>query len=125
VENDLLTAKTFTPRHLVTAALRRTRLLLACPEEPLAAALRQASAALSWQAPRFGWLETAHRSTRQGSLMRFGGIVGESGLALSGLPEEMKELLWLASLLHVGKGASMGFGRIALEGGGPRESGAG
>lgn len=114
--NDLVTGEGFQPSHLISAALRRTYLLLGRPTEETARRIRMAGRDLSWQNARFGWLETTRRSSRQESLMRFGGIVGEADLDLGGMPEDIKELIWLASILHVGKGASMGFGRIVLEG---------
>jgi hypothetical protein len=114
--DDLLTGAQFRPAHLIAAALRRTTLLLGPPAEATAQRIRATAQALHWIAPRFGWLETTRRSTRQAATMRFGGIVGKAGLDLSGAPD-MWALLWLASILHLGKGASMGFGRIALDDG--------
>ncbi|MCS6891249.1 MAG: CRISPR system precrRNA processing endoribonuclease RAMP protein Cas6 [Rhodovarius sp.] len=111
---DLLTGRSLRPGHLVAAALRRLRLLgFAIPAE-LAEAARSAAGDLAFREARLGWLETTRFSTRQQSSMQLGGIVGEALLDLRGRPATWP-LLWAAGILHLGKGASMGFGRIEAE----------
>lgn len=110
---DLLTGRNFQPHHLLAAALRRLIGLFGAPDPAAVRPLREAACALAWNEPRFGWLETVRRSTRQQTTMRLGGIVGEARLDLDRTPA-LWPLLWWASVLHVGKGASMGFGRIDL-----------
>lgn len=113
LRGDLVTGRNLTVAQLVGAILRRARLLgVAMPETLMTNANAKASS-LSWHEPRFGWLETTRFSTRQQTRMQLGGIVGEARLDLRAAPE-LWPLLWLASILHVGKGASMGFGRIEL-----------
>ncbi len=113
LHGDLLTGTTLTVTRLVDAILRRARLLNVPVPETLVASAREQAAMLSWQEPRFGWLETTRFSTRQQTRMQLGGIVGQARLDLRAAPD-VWPLLWLASMLHVGKGASMGFGRIEL-----------
>ncbi|WP_135467876.1 CRISPR system precrRNA processing endoribonuclease RAMP protein Cas6 [Crenalkalicoccus roseus] len=108
---DLLTARTLRPGHLVGAALRRLRLLGFGPSPDLAAAARKEAEGLAFAAARLGWLETTRFSSRQNSAMQFGGIVGEAVLDLRGAPHVWPPL-WAASILHLGKGAAMGFGRV-------------
>lgn len=114
---DLLTRRNFAPHHLLAAAQRRLNGLFGAPYPAVFRPLLDAGRALAWNEPRFGWLETVRRSTRQQAIMRLGGIVGEARLDLAGTAP-LWPLLWWASVLHVGKGASMGFGRIGLGGAG-------
>ncbi|GGG15801.1 hypothetical protein GCM10010964_00120 [Caldovatus sediminis] len=108
---DLLTGRTLLPGHLVGAALRRLR-ILGLPASPaLADAARAEAATLRFEQPRLGWVETTRFSSRQNSAMQMGGIVGEALLDLE-RARHVWPLLWAASVLHLGKGASMGFGRI-------------
>jgi hypothetical protein len=116
---DLLTGRHFMPHHLLAAALRRVAGLFGSPDPAVVRPLLDAARALAWAEPRFGWLETVRRSTRQQATMRLGGIVGEAHLSLAAAPG-LWPLLWWASVLHVGKGASMGFGRVTLDGTGTR-----
>ncbi|MCC7284439.1 MAG: CRISPR system precrRNA processing endoribonuclease RAMP protein Cas6 [Acetobacteraceae bacterium] len=115
LEGDLLTRRSFAPHHLVAAALRRTTGLFGSPDAATRRQLLDHARALAWTSPRFGWLETVRRSTRQQATMRLGGIVGTAELDLS-KAAALWPVLWSASVLHVGKGASMGFGQIDLTG---------
>lgn len=108
---DLLTGRTLRPAHLIGAALRRLRALGLPASSALADAARAEAAALHFEQPRLGWIETTRFSTRQNSAMQMGGIVGDALLDL-GRARHVWPLLWAASILHLGKGASMGFGRI-------------
>ncbi len=113
LRGDLVTGRSLTPAHILEATLRRARLLgLVEPERDLSQ-LRELARLLAWRDARFGWLETTRFSSRQDTKMQLGGIVGEAWLDLAPSPE-LWPWLRLASLLHVGKGASMGFGRIEL-----------
>ncbi|MCX8134568.1 MAG: CRISPR system precrRNA processing endoribonuclease RAMP protein Cas6 [Roseococcus sp.] len=111
---DLLTGRTLRPIHLVEAALRRLRLLGFALPAALAQAARGQAAGLAFREARLGWLETTRVSSRQRSRMQLGGIVGEALLDLRGRPA-LWPPLWAAGILHLGKGASMGFGRIDVE----------
>lgn len=114
LQGDLLTGRTLRPAHLVAAALRRLRLLGVAIPPDAAAAARAEAAELSFSASRLGWLETTRFSSRQATTMRLGGIVGEATVSLRRAPH-LWPLLWAASLLHLGKAAAMGFGRIELD----------
>jgi hypothetical protein len=114
LRGDLLTGRSLTPGHVVAAAFRRLRGLGLALPEGLAEAARREAATLRFDAPRLGWLETTRFSTRQNTLMRLGGIVGEATLDLREAPH-VWPLLWATSILHLGKGASMGFGSIEAE----------
>jgi hypothetical protein len=111
---DLVTGRSLTPQHLLAAALRRLRLLGLAVPAALAEAARAHGAGLGFERARLGWLETTRVSSRQRSAMQLGGIVGEAFLDLRERPG-LWPLLWAASILHLGKGASMGFGRIEAE----------
>lgn len=111
---DLLTGRDFAPHHLVAAALRRLAGFFGSPGRAIAHPLIESAATLAWREPSFGWLETVRHSTRQRTIMRLGGIVGAAGLDLAEAPQ-LWPVLWWAAALHVGKGASMGFGRIELK----------
>ncbi len=113
IQGDLVTGAHFTPTHLVSAAIRRREGLLGPLSAEERARLLDRARQLTWDAPRFGWVETKRRSSRQETLMAFGGIVGEATLDLSDATE-LWPLIWLTSILHLGKGASMGFGRLEL-----------
>ena len=113
LQGDLVTGARFTPTHLASAALRRRELLLGPLSTEERSSLLDRSRELTWRAPSFGWVETKRRSSRQEMLMAFGGIVGEATLDLSNAVE-LWPLIWLTSILHLGKGASMGFGRVEL-----------
>ena len=114
LSGDLVTGATLTPRHLVEAAARRLRWLGFAGFAALGQAARAEAAALAFAQSRFGWLETTRHSTRQGGTMQLGGIVGEASLDLCGT-RHFWPLLWAGTVLHLGKGAAMGFGRIEAQ----------
>lgn len=111
---DLLTGLGLLPEHLVAAALRRLRMLGLPMPAGLGEAARAEAAGLRFGRQRLGWVETTRFSSRQNSAMQLGGIVGEAVLDISGT-RHVWPLLWAASVLHLGKAASMGFGRIEAE----------
>lgn len=113
LQNDLVTPGSLTPLMLANAAARRVALLgLSFPQEIIVRGRAQARA-LAFAGSRLRWLETSRFSTRQEMRMQFGGIVGEATVDLAEKPD-LARLLHAASFLHVGKGASMGFGRIRI-----------
>ncbi len=63
--------------------------------------------------PHLAWHDWERYSNRQQTKMVFGGLLGT--LDLEG---DLASLLRAAEILHVGKGATFGLGRIAVEGGG-------
>lgn len=114
LRGDLVTARSLSPQHLIAASSRRLRLLGLDLPQASSAAPTATSEQLRFDDPRLGWLETTRFSGRQNSAMQLGGIVGEAKLDLTPA-RQLWPLLWAASILHLGKGASMGFGRIEVE----------
>jgi hypothetical protein len=127
IRNGLAESVTF--RELAFAMLRRT-LELAWFHVPGAEIdwsfrplLDQAAAIRA--TPRLAWHDWERYSNRQQTKMLFGGLVGT--LALEGDLAPFIPLLRTAEILHVGKGATFGLGRIAVEASGhatPRIEGA-
>ena len=115
--NDLVTPARFRPAHLLGAAVRRASLLTYSQTgHPIPAdfrALKAAAAPVAWIGARFGWVETRRFSTRQQARLAMGGIVGEATLDAAALGP-LWPFLWLGQTLHLGKGASMGFGRYRI-----------
>lgn len=111
---DLLTGRNLLPTHLVAAALRRLRMLGLPVPTDLWQAARAESANLQFEEKRLGWIETTRFSSRQNTAMQIGGIVGDAVLGIGGT-RHVWPLLWAGSILHLGKGASMGFGRMEVE----------
>jgi hypothetical protein len=105
-------------RSLVLAMIRRT-LELAWFHVPGAAIdwtfrpLLDHAAALR-STPHVAWHDWERYSNRQQRKVTLGGLLGT--LDLEGeIPETLATLLRTAEILHVGKGATFGLGRIALE----------
>jgi CRISPR-associated endoribonuclease Cas6 len=105
-------------RSLVLAMIRRT-LELAWFHVPGAAIdwtfrpLLDHAAALR-STPRVAWHDWERYSNRQQRKVTLGGLLGT--LDLEGdIPEPLAILLRTAEILHVGKGATFGLGRIALQ----------
>ncbi len=63
-------------------------------------------------ASRLRWFDWERYSNRQRSKMRLGGVVGE--LDLEGDLRPFSALLRTAEVIHVGKGATFGLGRVAI-----------
>lgn len=114
LRGDLLTGRNLLPEHLVAASRRRLRLLGLALPEAVADTVHGDPVNLRFDDPRLGWLETTRFSSRQNAAMQMGGIVGEAMLDLR-QASHIWPLLWAASILHLGKGASMGFGQIHVE----------
>jgi hypothetical protein len=115
--NDLVTPAAFRPAYLLGAAVRRVSLLVqsqtGVPLEADFRALKAAAAPVEWIETRLGWVETRRYSTRQQARLAMGGIVGEAALDIARLGP-LWSFLWLGQALHLGKGASMGFGRYRI-----------
>lgn len=110
---DLVTPERLTAAMLIDAAVRRVR-LLGLPAPPLMLVrAREQGRELHLNRPRLRWCETVRVSTRQNMRLHFGGIVGEAEVDCAAAAEAAA-LLHAATVLHLGKGAAMGFGRIAL-----------
>ena len=63
-------------------------------------------------ATRTRWADWQRYSNRQGASMKLGGVVGE--LDLEGDLAPFSTLLRAAEIVHVGKGATFGLGRVAV-----------
>lgn len=115
---DLVTPQRLTPADLFGMAVRRVaairRIHGGLTDTIDFRALKQAAQGLRWDASRLYWTETARRSSRQHMLMQFGGVMGELRVDLRATPG-LWPFLWLSQWLHVGKGASMGFGQIRVD----------
>ncbi len=113
LKGDLVVPERLTPAMLVHAALRRARALgLPLPQE-LAVAARTQAMRLAFDRAHLRWCETRRYSSRQDMLMAFGGVVGRAELDLTSAAA-VASILEVAAITHLGKGACMGFGRIAL-----------
>lgn len=114
LKGDLVVPERLTPNILVNATIRRASGLgLNLPNELIVAA-RAEAAQLHFEDPNLRWSETHRYSSRQRMLMAFGGIIGQARLNLTSSPA-VAAILSLATVTHLGKGACMGFGRIALQ----------
>ncbi|MBI2528924.1 MAG: CRISPR system precrRNA processing endoribonuclease RAMP protein Cas6 [Candidatus Rokubacteria bacterium] len=70
------------------------------------------AAAARAQPMRLRWIDASRFSARQRRRITLGGLVGE--VALDGVGPTLRRLLEAGTVLHGGKGASMGFGQLAL-----------
>ncbi len=75
--------------------------------------LRPCFEAMSEFSAQLKWIDYSRFSNRQQRKLLMGGLVGDV-CALEPLPDNLRCWWRAASLLHVGKGASMGLGKIAL-----------
>ena len=114
----LVSQDRFRFHHLFSSLLRRISLLTAFhTDDPLEtdfAGLTQAAHVLEPSRTRLRWHEWARYSSRQDTLVKMGGLVGE--IELSGLDlEPFWPYLWLGQWTHAGKGAVMGLGRYRID----------
>ncbi|MEY6433638.1 CRISPR system precrRNA processing endoribonuclease RAMP protein Cas6 [Thioalkalicoccus limnaeus] len=114
-------ARDLTAADLVQALYRRLRILSQLYGETDAAfdlheAARQTTA-LRLDPSALTWHEWTRYSTRQDTLMQFGGLIGEVRLEGPSLPA-IWPALWLGQWTHLGKGTAFGLGgyRIRVEG---------
>ncbi len=116
-QGALVTAATFTPRHLLGALVRRASLLAqyhgAGALDLDFKDLRSRAAAARFIATDLVWREWTRLSARQGRMIPMGGLIGSAVLPMADL-EPFWPLLQLAPALHVGKGTVMGLGAVAL-----------
>jgi len=114
----LVSQNRFRFHHLFSSLLRRISLLTAFhADDPLEtdfAGLSQAAHALELNNTRLRWHEWVRFSSRQGTLVKMGGLVGEIELAGANL-ESFWPYLWLGQWTHAGKGAVMGLGRYRID----------
>ncbi|MDS4020453.1 MAG: CRISPR system precrRNA processing endoribonuclease RAMP protein Cas6 [Candidatus Competibacter sp.] len=99
--------------HLFGSLLRRISLLIAFHGDRSLDAdfptLARAADAVSPTATRLRWRDWSRYSSRQGTAVPMGGLVGEIALSGAGL-EPFWPWLWLGQWTHAGKGAVMGLG---------------
>jgi hypothetical protein len=116
-KGTLVTAATFTPRHLLGALVRRASLLAqyhgAGALDLDFKDLRSRAAAAAFVATDLLWRDWARHSARQGRMIPMGGLVGTAVLPMAGL-EPFWPLLRLSPALHIGKGTVMGLGGVTL-----------
>ncbi len=117
IGGDLVTQQRLTPTELFGTVVRRVaavrRVHGGLTDEIDFRDLKRAAEDLCWDAARLHWVETTRRSARQQALMQFGGLIGQVQIDLRE-STALWPFLWLSQWLHVGKGASMGFGQIRI-----------
>lgn len=114
-DGRLLTPETLTAPDVVMSLVRRFGLLATFfgrePVELDFAALKTAAQDARLLEPRLFWRDLFRRSSRQQARLGIGGVIGEAVLDL-GDHEALRAVMGWAPLLHVGKGATMGLGRV-------------
>lgn len=116
-EGKLLTPDTLTAGDIVMAVVRRLGLLATFfgdkPVDMDFRALKAAARQSRLDEATLSWRELVRRSSRQKATLSMGGIVGDTVVDLGGDAGLAAALAW-APLIHVGKGASMGLGRVEV-----------
>jgi hypothetical protein len=120
-DGHFLGARELTATDLVQALYRRLRSLARqygeTPEDAESFDLHAArlwAVDLEWQPQDLRWHEWTRYSSRQDSLMQFGGLVGAVRLSGPGLAP-LWPALWLGQWVHLGKGTTFGLGGCGLE----------
>jgi hypothetical protein len=113
--NDLVTPDRFTPGELGIAVRRRlTSLAKYHGGGRIEERSDERFADSKWLDGRIRWKEWTRFSSRQGTKMQMGGLVGEAVLELNGL-ESIWPWLWAGQFSHAGKATSMGLGRYDID----------
>ncbi|MFZ5653800.1 MAG: CRISPR system precrRNA processing endoribonuclease RAMP protein Cas6 [Pseudomonadota bacterium] len=117
VGGDLVTPGRLRFRDFFSQLLRRISLLsyfhTDTPLETDFRALVQAAENVALAEPELRWQDWTRHSSRQGTLLQMGGLVGGFMLAGEALAP-FWPYLWLGQWTHAGKGAVMGLGRYRL-----------
>jgi len=117
VGEKLMSSKNFSAPAFCAAVLRRFGLLshfFGDGAAPLDfSALKQEAMAVRAENIDLQWMKLYRHSNRQKARQSIGGILGEVTLDLSQAPN-LRALMGWAPVLHVGKGTSMGLGRVEL-----------
>ncbi len=117
-EGRLVSQDRFRFHHLFSNLLRRISLLTAFhTDDPLEtdfAGLTRAARTVELSHAHLRWHEWARFSSRQDTLVKMGGLIGEIGLEGADL-EPFWPYLWLGQWTHAGKGAVMGLGRYRID----------
>ena len=117
-QGRMVTPQTFSAGIFAMAVVRRFGLLSAfygndergAPDFP---ALKREAEAVGLSDARLEWHSLYRHSSRQGARQSISGLLGEVGLDLSAAPALRRILAW-APVIHVGKGTSMGLGRVMV-----------
>jgi len=117
LQNREVTSKTFTFYALFSVLMRRISMLHAFHTDQSLAldfkALSSAAREVGLLDNTLRWHDWARYSSRQSSLVKMGGLVGE--ITLEGaILEPFWELLWLGQFVQVGKGTVMGLGHYTI-----------
>lgn len=100
---------------IIRAALRRLVAVLGSwgtGVPTISGELVRASHSVAILEQRLTWQDMVRKSSRQGSLMRLGGVIGH--VVYGKVPAVLVELLQQISLLHIGKQTSFGLGAIRV-----------
>ena len=118
-DGRLLTPETLTGPDIAMTLVRRLGLLATFFGRDGAGldfpSLKAAAARVRLLEPKVVWRDLFRRSSRQNARLGIGGVVGSARLDL-GPDETLRRVMAWAPVLHVGKGASMGLGRVELVG---------
>jgi hypothetical protein len=114
---DLVTPTTFAARHLLSNLVRRISMLMYFHTgEALSAdfpALKAAANRVKIVSCDLHWLDLTRKSSRQGTTMQMGGVIGTVGIDL-GEAEALWPYLWIGQFTQAGKGTTMGLGRYRV-----------
>ncbi|MXX11011.1 MAG: CRISPR system precrRNA processing endoribonuclease RAMP protein Cas6 [Nitrospira sp. SB0677_bin_15] len=119
VHGRLVTPDAFTFKVLFSTLLRRISLLTAfhsdTPLETDFAGLSRMAEAIPITSHELRWHEWTRYSSRQGSLMQLGGLLGTAAFESSTLAH-FWPYIWLGQWTHAGKNTSMGLGKYQIIG---------
>lgn len=114
---NLVAPTTFAARHLLSSLVRRISMLMYFHTgHPLSADFRALKAAASCAqigSRDLRWLDLTRKSSRQGTMMQMGGIVGRMEIHLGGA-EALWPYLWIGQFTQAGKGTTMGLGHYRI-----------
>lgn len=114
-DGRLVTPEALTAPDLIMALVRRLGLLMGFFGGGTAGldfrALKAAAAEARLADADLAWRDLARRSARQAARLGIGGVTGTATLDLGPDPALARLMAW-SPVLHVGKGASMGLGRV-------------
>ena len=122
IDGHLVTPNSFTFQSLFSSLLRRISLLTAfhtdTPLETDFVALTQAAKEIPVVRQELRWHDWTRKSSRQGSLMQLGGLLGTATFKSSDNSSSWLApfwpYLWLGQWTHAGKNTSMGLGKYEI-----------
>jgi hypothetical protein len=114
---NLVAPTTFAARHLLSSLVRRISMLMYFHTDDALSAdfrdLKTAAKCATIVHRDLRWLDLTRKSSRQGTMMQMGGIVGRVEIHL-GEAEALWPYLWLGQFTQAGKGTTMGLGRYQI-----------